>query len=142
MSGDIFQDELSAIYAISNEAIMRDAKVVEPTAIVAAKAKFTKCIIATSALPYPASGAATAECMTWHALTMTGIIATLNSKMDDIHNDYITARTLIQTERNLRQERIKDRRDLSLSHETARNDLQLALISQDLDLCLARVNGN
>lgn len=70
VAANIRLDERAAAGAVRLERI-NAAKAVAATAIVAAKAKFTKCIIAASALPYPASGAATAECLTWHALAMT-----------------------------------------------------------------------
>ncbi len=136
---DIYGDEYDALVEIRNERTTK-ANAVAATAIVAAKAMLTKCYLAADLIPAPGNVAAAMECLDWYSLKMAGIITALNRAMDDIDSDFHREVAKIALGADLRGERIKDRRDLSLIRESERNEAQLDLIQTDLDLCLARVN--
>ena len=137
---DIYTDELGARVAVRNERQAK-ANAAASLAIVAAKAQLTKCVLAADLIPTPGNIAAAAKCMGWYSLAMAGIITTLNRATDDILNDFQREGDILCLEASQREDRFKDRRDLSLKAESERNETQLALIELDLELCLARVNN-
>ena len=97
VSREIAEDELKAIGAIQGEA-HNAAKAVAATAIAGAKAKFSACVLAASALPSPADFAAVSKCIGWHALAMAGIITAYNRSIDAADARWRKSYDIIQAE--------------------------------------------
>ena len=144
-SEDIFVDEEDASSAVLKERV-HIATAVCTTRIAGAAAALTACL----ASPAGATIAGAILCSSTYTAAVAGFLATMKREVDAAWKAKRDANELARHRKNDRDAAIKalyDKRaikalyDKREANETAQSDLTLALIEEDLRICLERVNN-
>ena len=139
-SEGIFFDEMDALEDVRDERIAI-ARAVCVTRIAGASAALTACL-AKVTVTGPGAIAGAALCVDLYTAAVAGFIVTLNREVGDAKEDFGDANELAAERLEDREDKIKALyNDRLILNEVSRHESAIALIGEDLRLCLQRVNN-
>ena len=138
-SEGIFFDEMDALESVRDERIAI-ARAVCVTRMAGASAALTACLAAIT-VTGPGAIVGVGLCAAGYTAACAGFIVTLNREVGDAKKDFNDANELASERLEDREDKIKALYDDRLiPNEESRHESAIALIDEDLQICLERVS--